>query len=260
MCRTSVSTWRRWGLVSRRGHDILLGWDSNAFTVAGIDAAGVATALQQLQGASVVADTQATAAVQQEAAYPPLLLAFAGGTNLAMNHWLDERLIGNSRWKLGAGQTTAAKTLASTLSACAELMARDDFDPGNLFAQGGGLVRADASKFRFDAATNWSARDAGFSLNESDAFKSTRPWVELLSAIGLQCYFPPPADQHPTYYTWRGLLPPMLALAAARGLLPQSQNGMKPVINPSGKMKDVFTSKPLLREGMPACPLQILVI
>lgn len=247
-------------LVGQQGHSVLLGWDVGRFVMAGVSSDDVASVLGCLRRTRVVHDVAATAVAQRDGAYPPLQLVLGDGSSLALNHWLDERFLTSSRWKLGAGQTSAAKTLASVAQACSALLERDDFQPDRLFSQGGGLVGADASKFRFDAATNWSARDAGFSLNESDAFKSTRPWVELLSAIGLQHFFLPPADLRPGYYTWRGLLPPMLALAAARGLMPQSGDGLMPVINPSGKMKDVFTSKPILREASNPCPPQFLVI
>ena len=247
-------------LACQQGHRVLLGWDENRFVMAGVSSDDVASVLGRLRRTQVVHDLAATAEAQRRGAYPPLQLVLGDGSTLALNHWLDERLLASSRWKLGAGQTSAAKTLASVTQSCSALLERDDFQPEKLFSQGGGLVGADASKFRFDAATNWSARDAGFSLNESDAFKSTRPWVELLSAIGLQHFFLPPADLRPSYHTWRGLLPPMLALAAARGLMPQSGEGLMPVIHPTGKMKVVFTSKPIHREVSSPCPPQFLVI
>jgi CRISPR-associated endonuclease/helicase Cas3 len=128
------------------------------------------------------------------------------------------------------------------------------------FRSGGGLVGADSSKFRFDSATNWTARDAGFSLNENDAFKSTRPWVELLSVLGLQHFFLPPADAKPAYFTWQGLLAPTLALAAVKGLLPQCDKGYEPVFRPSGKMKDVFNSQPLFSKRNSTCQTHIRVI
>ena len=247
-------------LLIQRKFDIRLGWSAGDLVIAGVGSAAVLATLQDLRHAAIQLDHGATVEAQRDGAYPPLRLALSDGTEIALNHWLDERLRNGSRWKLGAGQTTAAKTMASVAKACSDSLDLPDFDPTRIFTIGGGRVGADASKFRFDAATSWSARDAGFSLNESDAFKSTRPWVELLSALGLQHFFPPPADAEPSYHLWQGLLPPTLALAAVKGRLPQCDAGHRAVIEPSGKMKDVFTSQPLLGARKPACPPHIRVI
>jgi len=247
-------------LLIHRGVAIRLGWIDGALVIDGAGPDVVLAAMCSLRGAVVLLDERATVEEQRDGAYPPLRLRFGAGSEIALNHWLDERLRAGSRWKLGAGQTRALGTLSSVIRACSDSLDLPDFDATRIFAIGGRRVGADASKFRFDAATNWSARDAGFSLNESDALKSTRPWVELLSALGLQYFFPPPADADPTYYTWQGLLPPTLALAAAKGLLPQCDTGHRPVIEPSGKMKDVFTSQPLFRERKATCPAHIRVI
>jgi CRISPR-associated endonuclease/helicase Cas3 len=247
-------------LLIHRGAAIRLGWADGALVIEGVGPDAVLAALRSIRDAKVTPDEGATVAEQQGSSYPPLKLRLDGGTEIALNHWLDERLRNSSRWKLGAGQTTADGTLCSVVRACSDSLDLPDFDAARIFTIGGKRVGADASKFRFDAATNWSARDAGFSLNESDAFKSTRPWVELLSALGLQYFFPPPADSEPTYFTWQGLLPPMLALAAVKGLLPQCDAGHRPAIEPNGKMKDVFTSQPLFRERKSAWPAHFRVI
>ena len=247
-------------LLTHRGCEIRLGWVDRHLVIAGVGSVTVLAALQSLRSAEVRLDMGATIEAQREAPYPPLRLALRDGSDIALNHWLDERLRSGSRWKLGAGQTTAAKTLASVAKACSDSLDLPDFDATRVFLIGGARVGADASKFRFDAATSWSARDAGFSLNESDAFKSTRPWVELLSALGLQYFFPPPADAEPAYFLWQGLLAPALVVAAVKGLLPQCDAGHQAVIEASGKMKDVFTSQPLLGARKPACPPHIQVI
>jgi CRISPR-associated endonuclease/helicase Cas3 len=239
------------GLAALLLHDgtrFELGWAGSRFRLQGIDERELGQSLCRLRGAKAEIDLTATAEPQRTDPYPPLLLRFADGRSIALNHWCSERLINKSAWKLGAGQTTAIKTLTSVLTACVATLSLPSFKPTEVFRMGGGLVDADASKFRFDAATNWSARDAGFSLNERDSFKSTRPWVELLAALGLQHFFPPPADEVPTYYTWRGTLPPLLALAAAKGLLPESDSGFRPVFEPNGRMKDVFPSQRLDNE------------
>jgi CRISPR-associated endonuclease/helicase Cas3 len=238
-------------LLIHRGVAIAFGWVDGALVIEGAGPDEVLAALRSIRGAQVLPDEGATVDEQQESAYPPLKLRLAGGTDIALNHWLDER---------GAGQTTALGTLSSVARACSDSLDLPDFDAARIFTIGGRRVDADASKFRFDAATSWSARDAGFSLNESDGFKSTRPWVELLSALGLQYFFPPPADSDPSYFTWQGMLPPTLALAAVKGLLPQCDTGHRPVIEASGKMKDVFTSQPLFRERKSTCPAHIRVI
>lgn len=247
-------------LLDHCGDETRLGWEGGHFVIGGVDGERVGQALQLLQGARVQLDEHATAGRAQDDSYPPLQLVLADGSVIALNHWLDERLLDYSGWKLGAGRTSAITTLESVVRSCAKLRAMADFEPASLFAVGGDRVAADASKFRFDAATSWSARDAGFSLNEDDAFKSTRPWVELLAALGLQRFFVPPADAVPGYYTWRGLLPPTLALVAAKGLLPESAQGFRPVIEASGKMKDVFTSQPLFSERKPTCPANLRIV
>lgn len=247
-------------LLILRGADIRIGWADGHLLLTGVSRETVLITLQSLCRAEVRPDESATVEDQSEAAYPPLRLVLSGGIEIVLNHWLDERLRTASRWKLGAGKTTAEKTLASVVKACSDSHKLADFDAAGIFSIGGARVGADASKFRFDSATSWSARDAGFSLNENDAFKSTRPWVELLSALGLQYFFPPPADIKPTYFTWHGLLTPTLVLAAVKGLLPQCDAGYEPVIQPSGKMKDVFTSQQLFRKRNSACQTHIRVI
>ncbi len=247
-------------LVDRRGAAIRLGWEPGHFVIEGVENLTVLETLESLRGAQVRADEQLTTIAQRDAAYPPLLLLLEDGSKLALNHWLDERLQAASGWKLGAGQTTAAKTLASVAGACSASLDLPGFDPTGIFHIGGNRVGADASKFRFDAATNWSARDAGFSLNESDKFKSTRPWVELLSAIGLQHFFVPPGDAASAYFTWGGRLSPTLALAAVKGVLPNCDRGYRPTVVPNGKMKDIFTSQPIVTERKRAWPANIRVI
>lgn len=247
-------------LLTHRDAQVRFGWSDRSMVIEGADDNMVRAALQSVAGAVVTHDSLATVLDQREAPYPPMQLRLSDGVPIALNHWLDERLRTGSRWKLGAGQTSAAVTLERVAKACADTLALPDFNAERLLMIGGGRVGADASKFRFDAATNWSARDAGFSLNESDAFKSTRPWVELLSALGLQNFFPPPADSTPVYYTWTGTLSPTLAMAAVKGLLPQCDIGYRTVIEPNGKMKDVFTSQQLPRERKSACPAHIRVI
>lgn len=235
-------------LLIHRGEKLKLGWAEQAAVIRGVDDAAASKALAWFCSASVEYDMEATAEDVRDIAYPPLRLRMQDGATLPLNHWLDERLRSSSDWKLGAGQTTANKTLRSLLHACSRALGHQDFAIETLFQFGGSKVDADASKFRFDAATNWSAQNAGFSLNESDAFKSTRPWVELLSALGLQYYFLPPADSLRRYYIWEGYLSPTLALAAVKGLLTQCSQGYEVVIEPNGKMKDVFYSKPVFRE------------
>lgn len=247
-------------LLAAAGRPVTFGWTETGLKVCGVDEQGVMANLSALCAANVRPDNLATTPGQTDAAYPPLLLCLPDGHQLPMNHWLEAGLQTSSGWKLGAGQTSALKTLNSLLAACGRSLDHGDFCLPRLFSFGGRKVDADASKFRFDAATNWTARDAGFSLNEADTFKSTRPWVELLSALGLQFFFLPPADAVKRYFVWDGQLPPTLALAAVKGLLPQCTHGYEPVIEPSGKMKDVFASKLVIRERKPTCQSVIRVI
>lgn len=247
-------------LLAQADHVVTAGWTDTWLTVQGVSADQVMACLSDLSAANVCADTAATTAKQAKEAYPPLLLNMPGGRQLCMNHWLEAGLQTSSGWKLGAGKTSALKTLNSLLAACSRSLDHGDFCLPHLFSFGGRKVDADASKFRFDAVTNWSAQDAGFSLNEADSFKSTRPWVELLSALGLQFFFLPPADAVKRYFLWDGQLSPTLALAAVKGLLPQCTHGYEPVIGRSGKMKDIFTSKLVVKERTQTCQSVIRVI
>ncbi|MGF6409382.1 type I-G CRISPR-associated helicase/endonuclease Cas3g [Paraburkholderia sp. MM5482-R1] len=237
------------------GVNIRLGWADGCMVLSGIGRDGLLSLLDGLRGAVVQPDERASVKTQRGAKYPPLRLGLKNH-DFALNHWLDARLRGSSEWKLGAGQTTAAGTLLSVAKACADSLDLPDFDPVRIFAIGGARVGADASKFRFDAATNWSARNAGFSLNENERFKSTRPWVELLSALGLQYFFLPPSDSITGYSTWQGeLLPPVLTLAAVRGLLPECDARYKLAIERTGKAtKDVFASQPVIMQRKPPWP------
>lgn len=250
-------------LVAPLQPGLRLGWSEQGFELVGIDEATVITGLQRIAGARADLDRETTAKDLVGAAFPPLLLSLPDGEHIALNHWLDERLRDKSAWKLGAGQMKALDTLDNALRACQRSLSLPDFAPERLFAIGGNRVGAEASKFRFDAATSWSAQDAGFSLNESDAFKSVRPWVELLSAIGLQAWLLPPADRihdRPRYHLWTRPLPPTLALVALRGLLPESGPGLVPVFTNSGQMNDVFPSQPHHASRTPSCQTLVTLI
>lgn len=235
-------------LLTRSARPFSIGWEPGTFCLRGVGASDVGQALALLDDATVALDEAATPPAARDDAYPPLRLTLADRSNLALNHWLAADFQDKSGWKLGAGQTRALNTLQALLASCRALRALPGFSVDTLFSQGGGLVGAEASKLRFDAATNWSARDAGFSLNEDDRFKSVRPWVEVLSALGLQHCFVPPGDTRPRYHLWTGYLPHRLALAAVKGLLPQCGPAYVPTVLPNGKMKDVFSSTSMTHE------------
>lgn len=145
-------------LLDRRGRKITLGWVEHAAIIRGVDDTMVSEALTWLCSASVEADKEATVEAVLENAYPPLRLRMQDNVTLPLNHWLDEGLQSSSEWKLGAGQTTAHKTLTSSLSACSRALQHPDFATESLLQFGGRKVNADASKFRFDAATTGPLR------------------------------------------------------------------------------------------------------
>ena len=253
-------------LLSNQPKPYTMGWAPHRFLLRGVGGTEIRDALTLLISGTARVDERATQAAKHDDAYPALHLVMADGSAMPLNHWLSPDFSGKSDWKLGAGKTNALTTVTRLCSSCSALLRLESFTTETMFQQGGDLVGGDASKLRFDAATNWSARDAGFSLNENDRFKSVRPWVEILAALGLQYFFLPPADaRHQAdarhrYHLWSGMLTPQLALAAVKGLIPQCTEAFEPVVLPNGKMKDVFTSLRVVHERQETCPPYLMVI
>ncbi|NMF96138.1 type I-U CRISPR-associated helicase/endonuclease Cas3 [Aromatoleum toluolicum] len=215
-------------------------WTARGFSIVGADDAAVLAAVDALLTVEASVDEAALRDDLHGEKFPPLRLRLSNsGHQFYVNGWLAMDYGGNSRWKLSAGQTDALAILRGLVSAAHTL--RSDLVTGaDLFRLGTTMKE----RFRFDAATSWSALDAGFTLNEDDRFSTARPFVELLSILGLQHAFVPPGDQPPCHYVvWHTPLPAALCLPAAKGLMSVSGERYRPRLVTSGKMKDVFTSE-----------------
>lgn len=126
--------------------------------------------------------------------------------HIELDWWREWGL--NSELKLWAGQQTA-RTVHDSLRGAA----RGSKPSGWL----DGSARTTA-RLNVDALGTWNALDMGWSLNEHEwAQMSCRPWVELLTSIGLQA-FPVrgrKSEGHFTYSLWRSA--PLPGAVAAFG-------------------------------------------
>lgn len=215
-------------------------WSERGFSLVGVDNVAVLAAIEALLTGEPSVDETALRDDLRGDKFPPLRLRLStSGHEFHVNNWLAMDYGGKSGWKLSAGQTDALAILRGLISAARDLR-RDLVTGADLFRLGTTMKE----RFRFDAATSWSALDAGFTLNEDDRFSTVRPLVELLSILGLQHVFVPPGDRAPCHYVaWHTPLPAALCLPAAKGLMPVPGERYLPRLVPSGQMKDVFTSE-----------------
>lgn len=232
-------------------------WGPSGFRLMGIDDAAVLGALDALLSFEVRLDDTALRPALAEEKFPPVRLHFADGRlPILINNWLRPDFEEKSHWKLSAGQTEAVGILRGLQAAARQL--RPSLTSAADLLQVGTTMK---ERFRFDAGTSWSALDAGFTLNEDERFSTVRVFLELLSILGVQFAFAPPADQEPfRYSTWSEPLPISLCLLAAKGLLPAADQHLIPRRVPSGQMKDVFTSElTLAHEVRPCLPKYLIV-
>lgn len=232
-------------------------WTPTGFRLVGLDDAAVLDALDAFLTFEVRLDDTAQRPALAEEKFPPLRLHFADGRSpIRINNWLRPDFEEKSHWKLSAGQTEAVGILRGLQAAARRL--RPSLTSAAALLQVGTTMK---ERFRFDAGTSWSALDAGFTLNEDERFSSVRVFLELLSILGVQFAFAPPADQEPfRYSTWAQPLPIGLCLLAAKGLLPAADQHLIPRRVPSGQMKDIFTSElTLAHEVRPCLPKYLIV-
>lgn len=232
-------------------------WTPTGFRLIGADDAAVLDALDTLLTFEAHLDHMALRPALAADKFPPVQLHFAGPRPpILINNWLRPDFEKGSNWKLSAGQTEAVSILRGLQAAARKL--RPSLTGAADLLQVGTTMK---ERFRFDAGTSWSALDAGFSLNENDRFSTVRVFLELLSILGLQFAFAPPADQRPfRYSTWTAPLPLGLCLLAAKGLLPVAHQHLTPRLMPSGYMKDVFTSEITLSHEVRPCLPKYLIV
>jgi CRISPR-associated protein Csb3 len=156
-----------------------------------------------------------------------------GNQSVEISHWTDE--LRRDSFKLYAGNRTAygiannmlngvvksAKKIPVEYSTLGIRQLREgrtaDFlrDPFNTLTPIGG-------SFNFDPRGAWTAIDTGYSPNDQKHLVSSSPFVELLSAWGLQWNRPKETEQVRSYryWLWEEALPPNLARATFSGSLP----------------------------------------
>ena len=100
-------------------------------------------------------------------------LLFAG---LNLDWWQEWGL--NSGLKTWAGQQTEFTVHDSLLTAA----------KGSKFSDWLTYTAPAKGRFNFDIPGTWNALNLGWSVNEHSVKMSCRPWVELLSSIGLQAF------------------------------------------------------------------------
>jgi hypothetical protein len=226
-----------------------LHWSPGACTLTGLDTAAVHGLLARLCASSVVVDGAA------DDKWTVLALVTADGVRLPLHPWMDDTALGASHWKWSVGNTDGTEITRRLLAAGAALLASDRFDAVPLFQQGSGLVGGDAAtaKYRLDAAGAWSAVDVGYSLEAEKAPKSSRPWVEILSVLGLQTFAPDPAGGRGwCYATGTEPLPFVAALAACRGDHPSADRCYALTTAKSGKNTDALLSTVTVQAAAPA--------
>jgi CRISPR-associated protein Csx14 len=133
----------------------------------------------------------------------PLDLA-VNGHRLSLTWWLNETLTGKSPLKTWGGQQTPRGILGELLGLvdCSTPVEK-------LFS----VAVYTRTRLGVDARSAWEALDAGYSPNDINQSAITFPWVEVLSAVGLQGFRP--AREGPKRFRYATWLTP-LTLPAAR--------------------------------------------
>lgn len=218
---------------------LTLHWTPGQFTLSGLDASDVRAMLADLCTATVNVEGD------PDDKWPALALVTACGVRLPLHAWVDDSGLDGSKWKWSVGNTDGADITRRLLKAGAEWLALAQFDALPLFQQGSALVPSDpaTAKYRLDAAGAWSAVGVGYSIDKEPVPKSSRPWVEILSVLGVQTFAPAPAGGRGwCHFTWTEPLPFVAALAACRGGHPRCDRQLALVTTKSGKNTDALLS------------------
>jgi CRISPR-associated endonuclease/helicase Cas3 len=216
-----------------------LHWSPGQFTLSGLEASDVRAMLADLCAATVCVEGD------PDDKWSALALVTAGGVRLPLHAWVDDSGLDGSKWKWSVGNTDGADITRRLLKAGAEWLALARFDTLPLFQQGSALVHSNpaTAKYRLDAAGSWSAVGVGYSIDKEPVPKSSRPWVEILSVLGVQTFAPAPAGGRGwCHFTWAEPLPFVAALSACRGGHPSCDRQLALVTTKSGKNTDALLS------------------
>lgn len=238
---------------------VALQWLPGHFVLHGLDAGEVDELLACLSRARVeVAGPVDEASGEDECdeddglggGWPALELVLDAGVRLPLQAWIRDTGHGSSEWKWSGGRTLALDIVQRLVRGVQELRASPAAAALPLFQQGSALVPSnpDTAKFRLDAAGAWTAVDVGYSLEQEKRPKSSRPWVELLSILGVQTFAPPPAGRKAGGWsccTWTEALPFVVALAASAGRHPSCDRRLtlRTVLTNAGKYADALPSE-----------------
>ncbi|WP_337958140.1 type I-U CRISPR-associated helicase/endonuclease Cas3 [Sphaerotilus sulfidivorans] len=237
---------------------LALQWLPGHFVLHGLDAGEVDELLERLSRARVEVAGPADEAQGEDGddeddgkggGWPALELVIDAEVRLPLHAWISDAGIGSSEWKWSGGRTLALDIVQRLLLGVQQLRAAPAAAVLPLFQQGSALVSSnpDTAKFRLDASGAWTAVDVGYSLEQEKSPKSSRPWVELLSILGVQTFAPPPAGRKAggwSYFTWTESLPFVVALAATAGRHPSCDRRLtlRTVLTNAGKYADALPS------------------
>jgi CRISPR-associated protein Csx14 len=168
----------------------------------------------------------------------------------------DGSISGRSAWKMYAGNQTAEKTITAMVAACREIVsARNLITLDDLLTASRGM----SGRFGFDPGSSRNALDVGYSPNDLSLNVATYPFVELLTMIAAQYFFPPrtrPGGGHEStrgfmrdprdkkiyfqHCLWRDNLPIVLARAYACGSLANEHSGQ--LLKSERAMRDKYSN------------------
>lgn len=151
--------------------------------------------------------------------------------NLSMDWWYEtltpeKKIKKKSAWKMYAGQQTAEKISRDMMGVATQLLKQNPvISLTDLIKLSAGMT----GRFGFDPRSSRNSLDAGYSANDLNLAIPTHPFVELLTTIAAQHFFPQRNEQAGgitssrgwiendvfRYALWKTQLPIALARAAA---------------------------------------------
>jgi len=154
-----------------------------------------------------------TVTAPEESGEAPVTLRFSDGASLTLDWWLLPDRSGKSRFKLWAGQQTTSNLAIKMKGALAVT------DDATLFSSNKVPMKG---PFGLDPRSTWNTLDFGYSANEQGQDTYIFPAVEMLAAIGLQCFRPKNGETRNifSYRLWRLPISLASARAVAAGTIP----------------------------------------